>query len=235
MTEPRVLLLTGASRGIGRGIAQYFLDRGYIVCGCSRSASDLEHPRYRHRELDVADEKGVRAWVASVAKEFGRIDVAVCCAGVVKSVLMMAVTPTAVMDEFLGTHVRGTFVVCREVSKVMLRQRSGRIVNVSSLGVPLHLKGAAAYVATKAAVEELTRVMANELASTGVTCNVVRPALVMTGPAIALGEDWAKRLVAQQSIPRTVEVDEVCNVIDFFASPASSAITGQTITMCYVD
>jgi 3-oxoacyl-[acyl-carrier protein] reductase len=234
VTPPRVLLLTGASRGIGRGIAQYFLDRGYVVCGCSRSSSDLVAERYHHTELDVSDEKAVRAWISGVARQFGRVDVAVCCAGVVKSALMMAVTPTSILDEFMATHVRGTFVVCREASKVMIRQRMGRIINISSLAVPMHLKGAAAYAATKAAVEEMTRVMAKELAPTGVTCNIIGPALVMTGPALAMGADWAKWLVEQQTIQRTIETDEVCNAIEFFASPASGAITGQTLNMCYV-
>lgn len=228
------MLLTGSSRGIGLGIARFFLDRGYIVCGCSRSESAITAPDYHHRRLDVSDEKAVRGWVSATAKQFGRIDVAVCSAGVVKSALMMSVTPTAILDEFLATHVRGTFVVCREVSKVMIRQRAGRIINISSLAVPLHLKGAAGYAASKAAVEEMTRVLAKELASTGVTCNIVGPALVMTDPAVAMGPEWAKWLVDQQSIQRTVGVEEVCNVIEFFASPASSAVTGQTLNMCLV-
>ena len=226
--------MTGSSRGIGLGIARFFLDRGYIVCGCSRSESAITAPDYHHRRLDVSDEKAVRGWVSATAKQFGRIDVAVCSAGVVKSALMMSVTPTAILDEFLATHVRGTFVVCREVSKVMIRQRAGRIINISSLAVPLHLKGAAGYAASKAAVEEMTRVLAKELASTGVTCNIVGPALVMTDPAVAMGPEWAKWLVDQQSIQRTVGVEEVCNVIEFFASPASSAVTGQTLNMCLV-
>ena len=234
MNTQRVLLLTGSSRGIGLGIARFFLDRGYIVCGCSRSESAITAPDYHHRRLDVSDEKAVRGWVSATAKQFGRIDVAVCSAGVVKSALMMSVTPTAILDEFLATHVRGTFVVCREVSKVMIRQRAGRIINISSLAVPLHLKGAAGYAASKAAVEEMTRVLAKELASTGVTCNIVGPALVMTDPAVAMGPEWAKWLVDQQSIQRTVGVEEVCNVIEFFASPASSAVTGQTLNMCLV-
>jgi 3-oxoacyl-[acyl-carrier protein] reductase len=234
VSEKRVLLLTGSSRGIGLGIANFFLERGYVVCGCSRSDGAIALPQYHHDRLDVSDEKAVRGWVSSVAKRFGRIDVAVCNAGIVKSALMMSVTPTAILDEFLATHVRGTFVVCREVSKVMVRQRGGRIINFSSLAVPLHLKGAAGYAATKAAVEEMTRVLAKELAPTGVTCNIVSPALVMTDPARAMGPEWAKWLLDQQSIQRTVTVEEVCNVIEFFASPASSAITGQTLNMCHV-
>lgn len=234
MSDRRVLLLTGSSRGIGLGIANHFLERDYIVCGCSRSESALTSPDYHHTSLDVSDEKAVRGWVSSVAKRFGRVDIAVCNAGIVKSALMMSVTPATILDDFVATHIRGVFLVCREVSKVMIRQKSGRIINLSSPAVAWHLKGASAYAATKAAVEEMTMVLARELAPTGVTCNIVRPGLVMTDPARAMGGEWAEWLLDQQTIRRTVAVEEVCNVIEFFASPASSAITGQTLSMCLV-
>ena len=234
MADRPVLLVTGSSRGIGLGIARNFVERGYTVAGCSRSEGTLDSPHYRHQRVDVADERAVRAWVTSVARELGRIDVAVGNAGIVRSTLMMSVTPTSILDEFAATHLRGVFLFCREVSKVMVRQRSGRIINLSSPAVAWHLPGAAAYAASKAAVEELTRVLATELAPAGVTCNVVRPGLVLTDPARAMGEDWAERLLDRQTIRRTVTIDEVCNVIDFFAAPASSAITGQTLSMCLV-
>lgn len=234
MTERRVLLVTGSSRGIGLGIARYFLERGDLVCGCSRSEGVLDSAEYRHDRLDVSDEGAVKKWVASVARDLGRIDVAVCNAGIVGSALMMPVTPISTLNAFTATHLRGTFLVCREVSKVMVRQRSGRIVNLSSPAVAWHLPGTAAYAATKAGVEEMTRVLAAELAPAGVTCNVVRPGLVMTDPARAMGGDWAERLLDRQAIRRAVTVDEVCRAIDFFAAPASSAITGQTLSMCVV-
>ena len=234
MTDRPVLLVTGSSRGIGLGIARYFVDHGYTVCGCSRSESAFASPHYRHQRLDVSDEPAVRAWVTSIARDLGRVDVAVCNAGIVGSALMMSLTPTSTFDEFAATHVRGVFLVCREVSKVMVRQRSGRIVNLSSPAVLWHLPGAAAYAATKAAVEEMTRVLAVELAPAGITCNVVRPALVLTDQARALGDERTERLLDRQTIRRAVSVDEVCGSIEFFASPAGSAITGQTLSMCVV-
>lgn len=191
----------------------------------------MDSADYHHTSLDVSDEKAVRGWVASSARAHGGIDVAVCNAGIVKSALLMSVTPTSILDDFIATHVRGVFLVCREVSKVMVRQKSGRIINLSSPAVGWHLKGASAYAATKAAVEEMTRVLASELAPAGVTCNIVRPGLVMTDPAKAMGDAWAEWLLDQHSIRRPVTVEEVCNIIDFFASPASSAITGQTLSM----
>jgi len=234
VTDRAVMLVTGTSRGIGLGIAEYFVERGYTVCGCSRSAGTLDSPHYRHTVLDVADEPAVRAWIAAVARDLGRIDVAVCNAGIVGSSLMLSVTPTKTWDEFATTHMRGVFLVCREVSKVMVRQRGGRIVNLSSPAVAWHMPGAAAYAATKAGIEEMTRVLAAELAPAGVTCNVVRPGLVLTGTARALGGDRAASMLDRQTIRREVTIEEICHVIEFFAAPASTAITGQTLSMCLI-
>lgn len=234
MGDPRVLLLTGSSRGIGLGIANRFLELGYTVCGCSRSESALSAAEYHHTCLDVGNERDVRSWVSSIAKTFGGIDVAVCSAGIVKSALMMSVTPTSMLDDFVNTHVRGVYQVCREVSKVMVRKKAGRIINISSPAVAWHLKGASAYAATKAAVEEMTRVLARELAPAGITCNVIRPGLVMTDPAVAMGPEWAEFLLDHQTIRRAVTIQEVCSVVEFFAAPANSTITGQTLSMCHV-
>jgi len=234
MSDGRVVLVTGSSRGIGLGIAQHFLQRGATVCGCSRSEAVETTPGYHHSRVDVSNEQQTRAWVSLAAKRFGRIDVAICNAGIVKPGLMLAVTPSEILDELVATHVRGTFFVCREVSKVMLRQRAGRIVTLSSPAVTWHLHGAGAYAASKAAVEEMTRVLARELAPAGVTCNIVRPGLVLTDSARAMGKEWEDWLLKHQTIPRTVTVQEICNVIEFFASPESSAITGQALNMCLV-
>ena len=143
----------------------------------------------------------------------------------------MTVTPDDVLQTFLRTHVAGTYYVCREISKVMISQKQGRIITVSSLGVPLHLEGTSAYSATKSAIVEMTKILAKELASLGITCNVLAPGLFMTEAAQAMGQEWAVRLLKKQTIKRLVTVDEICNVIAFFASSQSGCITGQVINM----
>lgn len=226
-----VMVITGTSRGIGRGMAEFFVNKGYCVIGCSRGPSDLNIDGYHHSQVDVGDEKQVREWVRSIKKDYNRIDVLVCNAGLIKSALLMSVTPGDVLQTFLRTHVAGTFYVCREVSKVMVSRKYGRIITVSSLGVPLHLEGTAAYSATKSAIVEMTKILAKELAPAGVTCNVLGPALIMTESAQALGDDWFARLLEKQTLKRTVKIEEICNVISFFASEDSGAITGQVINM----
>lgn len=226
-----VMVITGTSRGIGRAVAEYFVANGYRVVGCSRSPVDFKMEGYYHNQVDVGDEHQVRAWVRKIRDDFKRIDVLVCNAGSVQSALLMTVTPDDVLQTFLRTHVAGTYYVCREISKVMISQKQGRIITVSSLGVPLHLEGTSAYSATKSAVVEMTKILAKELAPLGITCNVLAPGLFMTEAAQAMGQEWAVRLLEKQTIKRLVTVEEICNVIAFFASSQSGCITGQVINM----
>ncbi len=231
MISQPVMVITGTSRGIGRGMTEYFLKKDYQVIGCSRKATTLRMEGYHHFEVDVGDESQVRNWVRIIKKKFKRVDVLICNAGLVSSALLMAVTPGDMLDKFLHTNFAGTFYVCREISKIMVAKQKGRIITISSLGVPLHLKGTSVYSATKSAVVEMTKILAKELAPSGITCNVLGPALHMTGSAYDMGEEWRDDLLEQQTIKRTVNIDEICNVISFFAAPESSCITGQVINM----
>ena len=229
-TSP-VMLITGTSKGMGRAVAEHFVAKGYSVAGCSRGKATLETKGYYHSEVDVSDESQVRSWVRKVGKDFGRIDILICNAGSVQSALLMTVTPSNILQTFLNTHIAGTYYVCREVSKIMIRHKYGRIITVSSLGVPLHLEGTSAYSATKSAVIEMTKILAKELAPAGITCNVFSPALYITDAAEAMGKEWARRLLDKQTIKRTVTIEEICNVISFYLSPESAPITGQVINM----
>jgi 3-oxoacyl-[acyl-carrier protein] reductase len=113
----------------------------------------------------------------------------------------------------------------------MIAAKFGRIVTISSLGVPLHLEGTSVYSATKSAVLEMTKILAKELAPVGITCNSVAPALIMTEAARAMGKVWAERLLAKQTIKRTATIEELGRVISFFVAPESSCVTGQVINM----
>lgn len=229
------MVVTGTTRGMGRAIAKHYAENGFMVLGCGRGESTLELPNYRHSRLDVGDEAQVRSWVNEIKQEFGKIDILICNAGSVQSALLMSVTPSEVLNTFLRTHVVGSFFVCREVSKLMLKNKYGRILTVSSLGVPMHLEGTAAYSASKSAVVEMTKILAKELASTGITCNVLSPALFKSEATLAFGSDWAESLIAKQTIKRYVTVEEICNVISFLISPLSGPITGQVINMGFVN
>lgn len=231
LQHDRVMVVTGASRGIGSGLARHFLDRGFRVAGCSRGDATIQDANYFHCSVDVADEEQVRRWVREIKKRFGRIDLLVCNAGHAPANLLMTMTSGKVLSDLLQVNIAGTFLVCREVSKVMLLQRTGTIVTVSSMAVGLHEEGTSAYSASKSAIVEMTKVMAKELAPAGITCNVVAPSMLMTDAVEELGEAVIERALGKLTIKRTVTVEEVGNVVSFFADPASRCITGQVIQM----
>jgi 3-oxoacyl-[acyl-carrier protein] reductase len=230
-----VMAVTGTSKGMGLGIAKYFANQGYRVAGCSRGPAALEAENYIHFTVDVGDEKQVRNWIRSIKHAYGHLDVLVCNAGLAPAALLMLETPAEVLNAVLHTNVTGTYNVCREAAKMMLLQRSGRIITISSMAVGLHENGTSAYSASKSAVTEITKIMAKELAPFGITCNVMAPSMYVTDAVNALGASVAARALDKLTIKRTLTIEEICNVISFFAAPESSAITGQVIYMGLVN
>lgn len=225
---PAVTLVTGARKGIGRFLAEHYLRKGHRVAGISRSASDLLHDSYVHFEADVADENAVRAAVQDIWKRFGRLDHLVNNAGIA-SMNHAMLTPAATVEKILRTNVLGTFIAAREAAKAMQRGRFGRIVNFSTIAVPLALEGEAAYVASKAAVEGLTRTLARELSPFGIRVNAVGPTPVDTDLIRAIPPDKIAALLRRQPIQRLGTFEDVANVVDFFLAPESDLITGQVL------
>ena len=134
------LIITGTSKGIGRGLAEHFLARGAQVAGCSRGPATIMHPAYAHHQLDVADEAAVVAMVRGVARQSGSIDGLVNNAGIA-AMNPVALTPLASVQAVLATNFVGTFLFCREVGKIMQRQGGGRIVNFTTVAEPWRLEG----------------------------------------------------------------------------------------------
>ncbi|MEO0981658.1 MAG: SDR family oxidoreductase [Pseudomonadota bacterium] len=229
MSETRqIMVVTGARKGIGRFLAEHYLAEGWVVAGCSRGGSDLDHADYRHFELDVADERGVVSMMRAVAKEFGKLDVLLNNAGIA-SMNHALLTPSKTVERIFQTNVFGTFLFCREAAKLMGRGKYGRIVNFATVATPLKLEGEAAYAASKAAVVSLTEVLAREVAGLGVTVNAVGPTPVPTDLVGSVPEAKMEALIARQAIARYGEMRDVLNVIDFFIRPESDFVTGQTL------
>jgi 3-oxoacyl-[acyl-carrier protein] reductase len=228
MNAPRVIVVTGTSRGIGLALAEYFLQQGDVVYGCSRGPSELAHSGYHHAELNVADEKAVVAMVRSAARREGRIDALLNNAGIA-SMNHALLTPMSTVASVFSTNFFGTFLFCREVAKVMVQKRTGRIVNFTTVATPLRLEGEAIYAASKAAVESFTEILARELAPAGVTVNAVGPTPVQTDLIKNVPAEKMKALLGRQAIRRFGTHADVINVVDFFLSPRSDFVTGQVL------
>ena len=222
------MLVTGTRKGIGRHLAEHYVGAGYAVVGCSRKPADLEIDGYEHHCLDVADEPAVKAMFAAVSKRHGRLDVLVNNAGIA-SMNHSLLTPKSTVEAIFDTNVVGPFLCSREAARLMQKRRFGRIVNLSSVALPLKLEGEAVYAASKAAVVALTEVMARELAPLGITVNAVGPGPTDTDLIKAVGPDRIAALVERLPLKRMSVFDDVVNVIDFLIAPASGAVTGQVI------
>jgi 3-oxoacyl-[acyl-carrier protein] reductase len=159
-------LITGTSAGLGRALAERLLADGWTVHGFARGAQAIVHERFKAHAVDVTDENAVRGAVASVASS-GRIDLLINNAGAA-ALNAFLLTPGAVAESLMRVNYLGAFHCLQAVGKVMVRQRAGRIINLTTVAVPLSLEGEAAYVASKAAVEALSKVAAKELATQGV-------------------------------------------------------------------
>ena len=188
---PSTALITGSSQGLGRALAERLLADGWTVHGFARGPQALAHERFTAHVVDVTDEATVRAAVAAIA-ESGRIDLLVNNAGAA-SMNALLLTPGETAERLMRVNYLGTFHCLQAVGKVMVRQRAGRIVNVTTVAVTLSLEGEAAYVASKAAVEALTKVAAKELTSSGVIVSAVGfgpidTALTRTVPKAALAK-----------------------------------------------
>jgi 3-oxoacyl-[acyl-carrier protein] reductase len=224
----KVVIITGSSKGLGAFLAKHYLEKGYIVAGCSRSEATIQDKNYRHFILDVSDEKAVVAMVRGVKKEFGRIDVLLNNAGVA-SMNHFLTTSLASVKKVFETNVFGSFLFARECAKSMMKNKSGVIVNYSTVAVPLALEGEAIYSASKAALESLTKTTAKELGIHNIRVNSVGPTPVATDLIKAVPKEKIDELIAKQTIHRLGLPQDVANVIDFFIDAKSEFITGQTI------
>ena len=228
MNESRVMLITGTRKGIGKYLVEYYIDKGFNVIGCSRSAIDYDLKHYQHFCLDVADEGKVKQMFAEIRKHYGKLDVLINNAGIA-SMNHALLTPLSTIHKVLETNVVGTFLFCREAAKLMQKKRSGRIVNFTTVATPLKLEGEAIYAASKAAVITLTEILARELAEMGINVNAIGPTPVKTDLIASVPQEKMDALLNRQAIRRFAEFKDISNVIDFFIRPESDFITGQVI------
>jgi 3-oxoacyl-[acyl-carrier protein] reductase len=238
MFEGNVALITGASRGIGRAIAIALAESGADVvvnyAGNEAAAAEVvQHIESLGRKsfkvrADVGDTAQADDMIKQAIEQFGRIDILVNNAGITRDNLIMRMKEEE-FDDVIHTNLKGVFNCIKAVTRPMMKQRSGRIINITSVVGVLGNAGQANYVAAKAGVIGLTKSSARELATRGITVNAVAPGFIETDMTDKLSAEMREQLLTQIPLTRLGQPEDIARVVRFLASPDAAYMTGQTI------
>jgi 3-oxoacyl-[acyl-carrier protein] reductase len=236
----QVAIVTGAGRGIGRSIAHRLASEGARVAVVSRTEKNsitvAEEINAKHIGLakpyavDVADHAAVQNLCAQIIADFTRVDILVNNAGVTKDGLSMRISPED-WDTVITTNLKGAFNFYQGVARAMMKQRSGRIINIASVSGLMGNAGQANYAASKAGLISFTKVIARELASRGITANSVAPGFINTDMTEVLSEQIKADVVKQIPVGKFGEAEDIASAVAFLASGEAKYITGQTLSV----
>ncbi|MCA9834075.1 MAG: 3-oxoacyl-[acyl-carrier-protein] reductase [Thermomicrobiales bacterium] len=240
MSDAPIAVVTGGTRGIGLAIAERLAADGYDLlltyrgdAAAAQAASESLASTGRRIEIisaDVSTSEGATATIDAAITAFGRIDVLVNNAGITRDNLIMRMSEDD-WDAVLSTNLKGAFLTSKAVVRPMLRQKSGRIINITSVVGRMGNAGQANYAAAKAGLIGLTKTLAKEVGSRGITVNAVAPGFIDTRLTDVLPEDLKKGLLAATPLGRFGTVEDVANAVAFLASDQASFITGQVLSV----
>lgn len=238
--ENKVAVVTGGGRGIGLAVAERLAAEGARVAVISRSEANAQAAaskvgggdpeRARAYAVDVADAAAVQAVAARVLEDFGRVDILVNNAGVTRDTLAMRMSEEE-WSTVIDTNLSGAFYVTQGFLRSMLKQRAGRIINISSVIGLIGNAGQANYAASKAGLIGLTKSLAKECASRGILVNAVAPGFIVTDMTDVLSEEVKTGVMKQIPLGRLGAVDDIAAAVAFLASDEASYITGQVLTV----
>jgi len=222
------ILISGSSRGLGKELAKHFLKEGWKVYGCARSEGQIKHDNYHHFQLDISSQEQVTEFFFTLRKQIKHLDAVVNNAGIA-SMNAFALTPAKVFQKIFAINVQGTFLFCQKALGLLKKAPNPRIINMTTVAVPLKLEGESIYAASKSAVETLTQIIAKEYGGFGITCNAIGPSPIETNLIKGVPKEKIAKLIKQQSIPKMATPNDIINLVDFFIRPESHMITGQII------
>ena len=235
----KTAIVTGAGSGIGKAIALELASRGCDVAVCGRRLEPVQATAAEITALgrrafaasaDVSNGESVTAFVAEVLKAFGHIDILVNNAGLTRDNLLIRMSEEE-WDAVLGTNLKGAFLFSKAVARPMMKQRSGAIVNISSVVGLIGNPGQCNYAASKAGLIALTQSLAKELASRNIRVNAVAPGFIVSQMTDALPDDLKSAMLAQIPAGRFGQVTDIAKAVAFLAGPDASYITGQTLSV----
>jgi 3-oxoacyl-[acyl-carrier protein] reductase len=237
--EGRVALVTGASQGIGHACALALARRGAHVAAAARNKQKLDDAvaeitkgggKASAFAIDVGDEEQVKSGIKSAIAELGKIDILVNNAGITRDQLVMRMK-RADWDTVLNTNLTSAYLCIQQVIGSMLKQRWGRIINITSVFGQMGQAGQANYAASKAGLIGLTMAMAREVASRNITCNAVAPGFIETNMTAALSEEFKQTAVKSIPLGRVGSPEDVASAVCFLASEEASYITGHVLNV----
>ncbi len=238
MLENKVAIVTGAGRGIGRAIAIAFAHYGASVVvnynGSKEKAEEVVEQITKDGgkavayQADVADFAAVEQLFAFTVNQFGRVDILVNNAGITRDNLILKMTEQE-FDTVIDTNLKGVFNCLKQASRLMLKQKSGRIINISSISGVIGNAGQVNYSAAKAGVIGMTKSLAKELGSRGITVNAIAPGYINTDMTAVLKEDLKAKVTELIPLRRLGETEDIAETAAFLASDKASYITGQTL------
>lgn len=238
MLEKKTALVTGAGKGIGRAIALALAKMGVLVIVNYRGSKEqAEETVQKIREMgqeaeaypcDVSDFQAVETMMKTIVSKYGRLDILVNNAGITKDGLILKMSEED-FDKVVDTNLKGTFHTIRHASRQMIRQRSGRIINISSVSGVMGNPGQANYAAAKAGIIGLTKTMAKELGSRGITVNAIAPGFIETDMTAVLSESVQQNIQAQIHLGHFGKPEDVAAAAAFLASEEAGYITGQVL------
>jgi len=235
--EGKLAIITGGARGIGKEIAALFAKQGANIAICDVNLEEAEKTAKEIQDLgreslafkvDVTDQSQIQGMVDKILDKFNKIDILINNAGITKDNLLLRMSEEE-WDKVIAVNLKGTFLCTKIVSKVMLKQRFGKIINLASIIGIMGNAGQANYAASKAGIIGLTKSVAKELASRNICVNAIAPGFIKTDMTARLAEEVQKKMLSVIPLARFGEAKDVADLAIFLSSESSSYITGQVI------